>query len=391
MTLDRAALVSPKLLAGAITLLIGLFLIALAHYRVVGVGDEMLQLLQQGTGSAQVSRLAERWESVQTLMSIAWVIAVIVILVVAISISQSLIGPLRRTIEYAGGIAKGRLGTRATYWASGEVKNVREAVSDMQEQLTSVVSRVADCSGQVQNSSVEMDNVAEQLVHDMRAHVDSISGFATEMNTIADSVVDKLEETEKLSQLVDRTRESLEKGSETVEKTIEVMGKVNDSSNKISEIISIIDDIAFQTNLLALNASVEAARSGDHGRGFAVVANEVRNLAQRSADSARDIKGLIEESVTIAKQGVSLVDSSGKTLEDSMGSYRQVSESIAELATMTRRQSEEIRGVSAHVGQLKAAVGQTAGLAEEVTRGSQQLHHHSSNLNNIISYFTVRA
>jgi methyl-accepting chemotaxis protein len=180
------------------------------------------------------------------------------------------------------------------------------------------------------------------------------------------------------AQLAQGAREVAEKGGRVVGSAAEAMGEIHASSRKIEDIITAIDEIAFQTNLLALNAAVEAARAGEQGRGFAVVAGEVRNLAQRSAASAREIKGLIQDSVEKVQSGSTLVNQSGKTLEEIVQSVKRVTDIVAEIAASSREQATGIEQVNQAVTQMdsvtQASAAQTAelaGTAGELTEQTQ--------------------
>jgi methyl-accepting chemotaxis protein-1 (serine sensor receptor) len=167
------------------------------------------------------------------------------------------------------------------------------------------------------------------------------------------------------------------------------MREINDSSRKISEIVSLIDEIAFQTNLLALNAAVEAARAGEQGRGFAVVATEVRNLAQRSAGAAKEIKGLINDSAEKVRVGSSLVDQSGKALAEIVDSVKKVTDIVAEIAAASQEQSAGIDQVNHAVLQMDEMTQQNAALVEEAAAAARAMHEQAGELARQVSFFQL--
>jgi methyl-accepting chemotaxis protein len=193
------------------------------------------------------------------------------------------------------------------------------------------------------------------------------------------------------NQLAVGAREQAEKGGQVVHRAISAMSEINVSSRKIADIISVIDEIAFQTNLLALNAAVEAARAGEQGRGFAVVASEVRNLAQRSASAAKEIKDLIKDSVDKVKVGSQLVDESGKTLAEIMESVKKVTDIVAEIAAASEEQSVGIEQVNNAVTQMDSVTQQNAALVEQATAASKSMEQQSATLVGQIGYFRTQA
>ena len=191
------------------------------------------------------------------------------------------------------------------------------------------------------------------------------------------------------NQLASAARDQAEKGGEVVQRAVEAMSEINASSKKIADIIGVIDEIAFQTNLLALNAAVEAARAGEQGKGFAVVAGEVRNLAQRSAGAAKEIKGLINDSVERVDDGSRLVGESGKTLEEIVNAVKKVSDIIAEIAAAGMEQSAGIEEVNKAVTQMDEMTQQNAALVEEATAASESMNEEAKSMNSLMDFFVL--
>jgi methyl-accepting chemotaxis protein len=392
MKLDREALVSPKLLVGGGILLLGFSLIAMLYVQTFAMGDEIIQALQAanpGDLSPRVEQLMAERDGRQTLASVVSILFAVMIAIVAIAVSQSIIGPLRRTIEYAGGIAEGKLGDRAEFWASGEVANVRDAVSDMQEQLTQVVQRVSSAADEVSHGSAAIDRSAGILNSHFEVQASSLARVTGKMKLIAGSIREKADESSKINTLVHDTHDNIKTGGRIVEKTVAAMEEIHKSSTQINDIVGIIDEIAFQTNLLALNAAVEAARSGEHGRGFAVVANEVRNLAQRSAEAASQIKALIEDSVRKVNDGSSLAKASGDTLSQILSGFDEVTDCISQLTEQSEQEARNVDGIIVDVNEVEQLVSEGAKLVQNVGSSSELLNRFSAHLNEIVGYFKV--
>jgi methyl-accepting chemotaxis protein len=207
------------------------------------------------------------------------------------------------------------------------------------------------------------------------------------MNQMAAAVQANTANARKVADLAHQVQHQSEDGSSVMRETIDAMQSIKESSSQISDIVSIIDGIAFQTNLLALNAAVEAARAGEHGRGFAVVASEVRALAGKSADAAKDIKVLIEESVTRVAKGTALAEQSGEVLSGITGSIEQVAEMIEAIANASNEQSIGINQVNKAIADIDVITQQNAALVEETTAAAESLNHEANELRQNMDFF----
>jgi methyl-accepting chemotaxis protein len=203
------------------------------------------------------------------------------------------------------------------------------------------------------------------------------------------SVQHSSQQSQQAAAIAQRVQQKAQKGNQVMAHTIEAMAAIQDSSHKISEIVSLIDGIAFQTNLLALNAAVEAARAGEHGRGFAVVAGEVRALAQKSADAAKDITTLIHESVTRIDQGTQLASESGEVLNDIIGEVAQVAGMIEQIAHATAEQAHGIEQVHLAINQIDAGTQQNAALVEQTSAAAESLTEQAGRLRDDMARFRV--
>ena len=207
------------------------------------------------------------------------------------------------------------------------------------------------------------------------------------MEELTSTVQQNAENTTEASKLSSSVMDKATNGGEVVKNAIEAMSDINKSSKKIADIISVIDEIAFQTNLLALNAAVEAARAGEQGRGFAVVAAEVRNLAQRSAGAAKEIKGLINDSVEAVGQGTKLVDATGQTFTELVSAIAEVGKMLQDIDSAGKEQSAGIGEVSEAVSQMDEMTQQNAALVEEASASSKSMEEQAQGLLEQISFF----
>ncbi len=394
MKIDREALVSPKLLAGAGVLLAYFSVIVWLYLDIHSAGDQIIQQLQQADGVVDSQRLLEAEQARQSdhrLLTVVMGFFVVLVCGVSIAISLSLIGPLRRTIEYANGIAAGRLGSRARYWASGEVANVRDAVSDMQEQITRVVEQVRDAAREVEAGTEQIEHSSRSLGKHFGEQASSLDNVTGKMKLIAGSMRTKADELVRIDMLVRETHQNIRRGGDIVKQSVAAMQEIHESSTEIHDIVGIIDEIAFQTNLLALNAAVEAARSGEHGRGFAVVANEVRNLAQRSAEAASQIKSLIEESVHKVQDGSRLATASGDTLGEILSRFDQVTECVSELTRQTKADAGEVDMIISDVNDVERLMAEGRKLVQSVGASSEGLKQSCRHLKDIVGYFRIES
>jgi methyl-accepting chemotaxis protein len=258
------------------------------------------------------------------------------------------------------------------------VSAVREAL----EGVRSVSEQLADASGQLASASEEIAGGAQE-------QASSLEETASTLEEITATVKQNSDSAQQARQLASGSRDVAEKGGQVVGAAVEAMGEINHASKKIADIITAIDEIAFQTNLLALNAAVEAARAGEQGRGFAVVAAEVRNLAQRSATAAKEIKALIQDSVKKVDAGSELVNRSGSTLQEIVTSVKRVTDIVAEIAAASREQSTGIDQVNKAVTQMDAVTQRNASQTEEMSATAQNLTEQAAQLAELVGRFKL--
>ncbi|ABC27368.1 Methyl-accepting chemotaxis protein [Hahella chejuensis KCTC 2396] len=286
-------------------------------------------------------------------------------------------------------LAEGELQGRMRDDYQGGYDDLAQAANSSMERLDSIMRQLIDSSDSVRSSNQEISSGNNQLSERTEKQSSSLEETASSIEELSSNVRNTADNARQADQLSNLARDAAATGGEVTKRTVASMGEINEASRKIAEIIGVIDDIAFQTNLLALNASVEAARAGDQGRGFAVVATEVRNLAQRSATSAREIKDLIEDSVKKVQAGSKLVDESGKNLDEIILHVKKVSDLISDIAAATEEQSSGLAQVNKAVMELDEITQQNAALAEETASSAESSLDSVEQMVQLMSFFKV--
>lgn len=288
-------------------------------------------------------------------------------------------------------LESGDLSQTITRVYRGRFGEVKQSVNGTIKQLESVVRQLREMSEQISSASDEISAGNANLSSRTEQQAANLEETAASMEELTSTVRNNADNAQQANQVAGTARNSAEKGGEVVSSAVAAMDEINASSNRIAEIIGVIDEIAFQTNLLALNASVEAARAGEQGRGFAVVATEVRNLASRSADAAKEIKALIQDSQTKVAAGAELVNASGKTLEDIVHDVKKVGDIVAEIAASSAEQASGIDQVNQAITSIDEITQQNAALAEQTSAASASLYDKAAEMNNTMGRFQVRS
>lgn len=286
-------------------------------------------------------------------------------------------------------MSKGDLTNNIQGEYQGELKELKDAFNLSIEQLQNTISVSIEASQVVNQESMNLSTDSRNLssrVQQQAAAIEQTSATMEEMNS---AVLNNTENAQKTAELFDRVHSEASQAVEVMEKTIEAMGSIQSSSHEIAEIVSMIDSIAFQTNLLALNAAVEAARAGEHGRGFAVVAGEVRALAQKSADAAKEIKQLIDSSVQRVDQGTQLASETGEFIKGITHSIDDANDMIHSITNASAEQSEGVTQVHQAIADIDAATQQNAALVESSSQAAEKMAQQSSHLSESISFFNV--
>ncbi|WP_367849455.1 methyl-accepting chemotaxis protein [Rhodoferax sp. WC2427] len=347
-----------------------------------------LQEKLMDTASASVeSTLGTAEATVLGLVSFALLFAA----VVGTWITRITTRPLAKAVEVARAVAAGDLTQTIDSRGTNETAQLFQALSDMQTQLAGIVQNVRQNADGVVTASAEIAQGNNDLSGRTEQQASALEETAASMEELSSTVKHNADNARQAKQLATSASTVAARGGQVVHQVVDTMKGINDSSKKIADIISVIDGIAFQTNILALNAAVEAARAGEQGRGFAVVASEVRNLAQRSAGAAKEIKGLIDASVTQVDQGTALVATAGSTMAEVVESIQRVSDIIAEVSAASTEQSAGVAQVGEAIIQMDQVTQQNAALVEESAAAANSLSHQAAELLQSVSVFKLNA
>lgn len=293
------------------------------------------------------------------------------------------------TVRVLSALSKGDLSQKIEREYQGSFEQLKTDANATIERLREVVMDIRQSSDSVATGSDELAQGNLNLSQRTEEQASSLQETASSMEEMTSSVHQNASNAVKADDLAKNAREKAEHGGEVVNKAVNAMAEINQASERIADIISVIDEIAFQTNLLALNASVEAARAGEQGRGFAVVASEVRNLAGRSATAAKEIKDLIEDSVSKVSEGTKLVDESGKVLEEIVSSVQQVTSIVGDISVASGEQASGIAEVNASISQMDEMTQQNAALVEQAAAASESMGDQAQELAKLIGFFSA--
>ena len=344
----------------------------------------------QGRLNAEATASAERTQGqARTVAGLLVLLAIGLGALIAWRITRSITAPIGRAVVVAERIARGDLTSQVEVRIQDETGRLLGAIDAMQDRLRTLVGEIGQtadsilvASSEVASGNLDLSQRTEQTSHNLQSAASSLVDLTGTVSQSADSA-------RQANQLASTASDAATRGGEVVGQVVRTMDTISASSRKIADIISVIDGIAFQTNILALNAAVEAARAGEQGRGFAVVAGEVRNLAGRSAQAAREIKALIGTSVDQVQEGSTLVNHAGKTIEELVQSVRRVSDIMGEITAATQEQSQRIGHVSQSVGALEEMTQQNAALVEEGAAAADSLKDQAGRLTQMVGTFRL--
>jgi len=319
------------------------------------------------------------------------VFGLVLAIVSSVLLLRAIMRPLEQAIGHFDAMAHGDLSTTVVVDRQDEMGALLKGLASMQEQLSGTVRSVRDSSMSIATASAEIAAGNMNLSGRTEQQASSLEETASSLEELTSTVQHNADNVRQANNVARSASEVAIRGGKLVGDVVETMSAINASSKRIVDIISVIDGIAFQTNILALNAAVEAARAGEQGRGFAVVASEVRNLAQRSAAAAKEIKELIGTSVTNVEAGTALVDSTGTTMNEIVSSVKRVSDIMAEILAAGEEQTSGIGQINEAVSLMDQATQQNAALVEEAAAATGALQEQAQALQQMVSVFKVDA
>ncbi len=351
---------------------------------------DKLLLLKQSLGEKKFQVNQEQFHTARLLLLSAAAIGLLLGVVLSLSIARGLSVPLGLTAAALEQMADGNLTAAVEVTTTEEVGRMSGALNTALEKLRSTLQEVAESAAHSDASSRELAAAAEEISRGAQEQAASLEETTASLEQITAAVRQCADNARQASQLATGSRESAEKGQEVVSSAIAAMAEISAASEKISDIISTINEIAFQTNLLAVNAAVEAARAGEEGRGFAVVATEVRSLAQRSAEAAKEIKGLIQNSLEKVEKGSELVIRSGSTLQGIVASVKRVTEIVGEIATASAEQRTGIEQVNTAVTQMDHVTQSNSAQTQELSATARTLSGQAAQLAQLVGRFKLK-
>ncbi len=370
-----------------------------AEYQALVVGDSLKSVGEASAALAKVIKINEdgagasyteaksTYDSVRLTLIVLLVLQLVAGGLVAMFLTRNTVDPLQRMVSVAERVAGGDLGVDVDTSRRDEFGRLATALEDMRQSLNRSIGTVRSSAESIALSSSEVAAGSSDLSARTEQMASSLEETSATMQTLSETVRQNADATRQATSLARDASTVAEQGGAVVGRVVGTMEEINTSSRKISDIIGVIDGIAFQTNILALNAAVEAARAGEQGRGFAVVAGEVRSLAQRSAEAAREIKALIGTSVDKVDAGTRLVAEAGQTMQELVQAVQRVSHIIEDISRATQEQSVSLTEVGQAVNRLDEVTQQNAALVEESSAAAESLRDQAAQLSAAVSGF----
>ncbi|MFM9924744.1 methyl-accepting chemotaxis protein [Variovorax sp. H27-G14] len=338
---------------------------------------------------AAAKGIASDYTAGRTMLLVLSAFALVVGALFAWRLTLGIVRPLGRAVTVAETVAAGDLSAHIVVESRDEAGQLMHALREMNASLAKVVGEVRMGTDTIATASNQIASGNQDLSSRTEEQASSLEQTAASMEELTSTVKQNADNARQANQLAVSASEVAVKGGSVVSQVVQTMGSINASSKKIVDIIGVIDGIAFQTNILALNAAVEAARAGEQGRGFAVVASEVRNLAQRSAAAAKEIKTLIGDSVEKVEAGSKQVAEAGRTMEEIVGSVKRVTDIMGEITAASQEQTSGIEQINQAISQMDQATQQNAALVEEASAAAQSMQEQAGNLSQVVGVFRL--